>query len=52
MRSAFKSLHHLNAKLILAVLALHLLAIVFYRIWKKEDLVTPMINGLKWVKKR
>ena len=52
LRSGFKSLHHLNAKLILAVVALHLGAILFYRIWKKENLVTPMITGMKWIKRR
>ncbi len=45
------SLHRINAKFILLVLGLHLAAIVFYRVWKKEDLVTPMINGKKWVKR-
>lgn len=51
LRSSMRSLHHLNAKLILIVVALHLGAIIFYRWWKKEDLVTPMISGMKWVKK-
>jgi cytochrome b len=42
--------HHLLAKLLLAMVILHLLAIVFYRIWKREDLVRPMITGWKWVR--
>jgi cytochrome b len=46
-----KSLHNINAKLILALVGLHLGAIIFYRYWKKEDLVSPMITGMKWVKK-
>lgn len=51
LRSSFKSLHHLNAKAILVMVALHLAAIAFYRLWKKEDLVTPMFTGSKWVRK-
>jgi len=29
--------------------ALHVAAIVFYRLWKREDLVRPMITGRKTV---
>jgi hypothetical protein len=25
---------------------------MFYLLWKKENLITPMINGWKWVKTR
>jgi cytochrome b len=46
-----KTLHNINAKLILVLVGLHLGAIIFYRYWKKEDLVSPMITGMKWVKK-
>ena len=44
-------LHALIAKLILFMVVVHLSAIAFYKIWKREDLVTPMINGWKLVKK-
>ena len=43
-------IHNLGAKLILALVALHLIAIAFYLIWKKENLVTPMLTGWKWVR--
>jgi cytochrome b len=46
-----KTLHNINAKIILALVGLHLGAIIYYRFWKKEDLVSPMITGMKWVKK-
>jgi len=45
------SLHRLNAKLILALVGLHLAAILFYRLWKKEDLIRPMLTGRKWVRR-
>jgi cytochrome b len=40
-------LHHLDGKLILAAVALHLGAIAFYRFKKGENLVRPMITGTK-----
>jgi cytochrome b len=43
-------IHHLSAKVLLVLVILHLAAIVFYRIWKRENLVKPMINGWKWVR--
>jgi cytochrome b len=33
----------------LALVALHVAAIAFYRVWKREDLVRPMIDGDKLV---
>lgn len=38
-------LHHESAELLIPVLVLHILAIVFYRIYKKHDLLKPMITG-------
>ena len=43
-------LHHLNAKVILLLVVLHIIAILFYLLWKKENLIKPMITGWKWVK--
>jgi cytochrome b len=43
--------HDLGADLIFALVVLHIVAIAFYRIWKREDLVRPMITGWKWVRK-
>ncbi|MCI4660447.1 MAG: cytochrome b/b6 domain-containing protein [Neomegalonema sp.] len=47
------SLHHLLTKLVLVVVAIHVCAVLFYAIWKREDLVRPMITGWKkvWPKK-
>lgn len=44
--------HHRGADLILILVLLHWAAIVFYRLWKREDLVWPMITGWKWVRRR
>lgn len=43
--------HNLVAWAVLALVALHLAAIAFYRLWKREDLVRPMITGWKEVRK-
>lgn len=43
--------HHLNADFILVLVTLHVGAILFYLLWKKENLVKPMISGWKWVKR-
>ena len=42
--------HHLNAKILLVLVGLHLCAIFFYLLWKKENLIKPMVTGWKWVK--
>jgi cytochrome b len=41
------SLHHQNADLIVALVVLHLLAIAFYLLRKRENLVRPMLTGDK-----
>lgn len=37
--------HYRIAPIILLLVGIHLAAIAFYRFWKREDLVTPMITG-------
>lgn len=44
--------HHTGATVVLLLVLLHLAAILFYRVWKNEDLVRPMITGWKWVRRR
>lgn len=44
--------HHRGADLIFVIVVLHIAAILFYRLWKREDLVRPMITGWKWVRRR
>ena len=40
-------IHHLNSSLLLALIGLHLSAVAFYVLGKREDLVKPMITGFK-----
>lgn len=44
--------HSLGADIILILVVLHIVAILFYRIWKNEDLIRPMLTGWKWVRRQ
>ncbi|MDO5706263.1 MAG: cytochrome b/b6 domain-containing protein [Paracoccus sp. (in: a-proteobacteria)] len=44
--------HHLGANLILILVLLHVAVILFYRFWKRENLIKPMITGWKRVIRR
>ncbi len=37
--------HHTLSDVVLVLIALHIAAIAFYAVWKREDLLTPMITG-------
>jgi cytochrome b len=41
------SIHHLNHDLIIILVAVHVGAVLFHLIYKKENLITPMITGMK-----
>lgn len=43
-------MHHQLGVLLLILVLLHVGAILFYRFWKREDLVTPMITGRRKTK--
>ncbi len=45
------SLHHYLSRLLLVLIVLHLAAIAFYYFWKKENLISAMITGIKKVLK-
>ncbi len=43
--------HHLNQKILLVLVAIHICAVIFYLIAKRENLIKPMITGKKiWQK--
>ncbi|WBU57083.1 cytochrome b/b6 domain-containing protein [Paracoccus sediminicola] len=42
--------HELGSNLVLILVLLHVAIILFYRFWKREDLVTPMVTGSKKVR--
>jgi len=43
------SWHHTLANVLLALVILHVAAILFYLLWKRENLIRPMITGWKSV---
>lgn len=46
------SWHHTLPAVILVLVVLHVIAIVFYLLWKRENLIGPMIHGWKWVRRK
>ena len=44
------AIHHYSSRLLMALIVLHLAAILFYRVWKRENLVTAMVTGWKTVR--
>ena len=51
-RKAAVGWHHLGATLILIMVAIHVAVIAYYRLWKREDLIRPMITGWKLIRRR
>jgi len=46
-------IHQLNQKVLLVLIAIHICAVLFYLIAKRENLITPMITGTKvWHQKQ
>jgi cytochrome b len=50
-RATLGSIHHQNAKVLLVLVGLHLAAIFFYLVWKRENLIRPMVTGWKTVRR-
>lgn len=42
-------IHEIGFNVLLVLIAVHVSAIFFYRIFKRENLVRPMLTGQKWV---
>jgi cytochrome b len=42
-----REMHHLGFNVLLSVIAIHVLAISYYRLIKRDDLITPMVTGNK-----
>ena len=45
------AIHYWSSRVVMGLIVLHLAAILFYRLWKREDLVTAMVTGWKTVKR-
>ena len=41
------SIHHLNRDVVIIIVAVHVAAVLFHLIYKKENLILPMITGIK-----
>jgi cytochrome b len=48
----FNGWHSTMSDIILIMVILHVSVVLFYLIWKKENLIKPMITGWKWVKEK
>jgi cytochrome b len=49
-RGEFSAIHGINSKIILGLVALHVFIVLFYWVWKHENLIKPMLTGRKMVK--
>ena len=50
-RSKAVGWHEAGASIILILVLLHIAMILFYRFWKHEDLIQPMVTGYKKIRK-
>jgi cytochrome b len=41
------AIHRLNHDVIILLVSVHIVAVLFHLIYKKDDLITPMITGIK-----
>jgi cytochrome b len=44
---AITDVHYANINFLLALIGLHIVAIIFYLLFKRENLITPMVTGEK-----
>ena len=44
------AIHHYFSRFVLVIVGIHISAVLFYLIWKKENLIKAMITGVKRVK--
>ena len=47
--SLFAAIHETNALILLTLICIHMGAILFYLVKKKDNLIVPMLNGMKTV---
>ena len=47
--STLSSMHRINSNLIYGVITLHVVAIVYYLIFKRKNLIKPMFDGNQWL---
>lgn len=44
------NLHDIIGNMILLMVLLHVAVVLFYRLWKRENLIRPMITGWKRIR--
>jgi len=44
---AITDVHYANINFLLALIGIHIVAIIFYLLFKRENLITPMVTGEK-----
>lgn len=44
-------IHEISSQILLGLVALHVAALIFYLIWKRENLIRPMVTGIKKVRR-
>ena len=44
------AIHHFVATLLLVFVGIHVAAVLYYLLWKRENLIVPMITGWKWIR--
>lgn len=49
LSDSISSIHHLLFNFLLALVGLHVSAVLFYRFFKHDNLITPMITGYKYL---
>ena len=47
MSGYLSTLHRMGIKIVAGLVAVHIAVNLAYRFWKKEDLITPMLTGMK-----
>lgn len=51
VRQTANAVHEISAIVLLVLVAIHVSAILFYLFWKRENLIVPMLTGLKLIRK-
>ncbi len=51
LQGLFDTIHRINAEVLLFLVGIHVAAIFFYLVWKRENLIKPMVTGWKAVQK-
>ena len=51
MVAEMNAIHYWNSRILLFLVGTHVFAVLFYLVWKRENLIRPMFTGIKYVKR-